>query len=60
MDDFTKMSDFTSENLMVEREGVFNEEKTKRFELTYVCSGIETVKGMKLPAIFFKMLAPHL
>ena len=25
-----------------------------------VCSGIETVKGMKLPAIFFKMLAPHL
>lgn len=25
-----------------------------------VCSGIETVKGMKLPAVFFKMLAPHL
>lgn len=44
MDDFTKMSDFTTENLMIEREGVFNEEKTKRFELTFVCSGMETME----------------
>ena len=44
MDDFIKMSDFTTENLMMEREGVFNEEKTKRFELTFVCSGMETMK----------------
>ena len=27
MNDYTKMSDFTTENLMMEREGVFNEEK---------------------------------
>ena len=44
MNDFTKMSDFTTENLMMEREGVFNEEKTKRFELTFVCSGMETME----------------
>ena len=44
MDDFIKMSDFTTENLMMEREGVFNEEKTKRFELTFICSGMETME----------------
>ena len=33
--------DLTTECLMLERRGVFNEEQTKRFELTFVCSGME-------------------
>lgn len=33
--------ELTTERLMLERKGVFNEEQTKRFELTFVCSSME-------------------
>lgn len=35
------MNNLTTDSMMMERKGVFNEEKTKRFELTFECSGLE-------------------
>ena len=35
------MNNLTTDSMMMERRGVFNEEKTKRFELTFECSGLE-------------------
>lgn len=38
--------DLTTEHLILERKGVFNEKQTKRFELTFVCSGMENEESI--------------